>query len=90
MSADKVFKLSVVDIVLSSFASPSTSPANLGFDSNGCIWLVDWTTNLVYKLNTSGTVLSSFAAPSVAGMVNAHGLALDASNCIWVSEGPEL
>ncbi|MBN1560703.1 T9SS type A sorting domain-containing protein [candidate division KSB1 bacterium] len=66
--------------VISSFASPGSSPWGLTYDGTN-LWNADDNRDRAYKLSTSGTTISSFATPSSSPA----GMAWDGAN-LWLAD----
>ncbi len=66
--------------VVSSFASPGSSPWGLTYDGTN-LWNSDDNTEEVYKLSTTGSILSSFYTPGSSP----GGMAWDGTN-LWLAE----
>jgi len=79
---DIVIQKGTVDVlsVISSFASPGSSPWGLTWDGVN-LWNSDDAADRAYKLSTTGTVLSSFYTPSSSP----GGMAWDGTN-LWLAD----
>ena len=80
-NSDIVYELDNTGAVLSSFSTPSTSPAGLTFDGTN-LWLVDSNTDTIYELNTAGVEQSSFSTAAF-GSTSPAGLTFDGTN-LWL------
>jgi len=61
------------------FATPSSDPMGVGFDSNECIWHTDTAAVSIYQLDQVGTVITQYGSPGT----DPTGVAFDSNDCVW-------
>ncbi len=95
--------VSVASYTGDGFAATSAtlnSPEGLAMDSSGNLYIGDWNNNVVRKVNTNGIIstyagggssgLGDYGPAAAAQLAGPWGLCVDASNNLYIAEGPRV